>query len=205
MTNTNVDIGTFAISPADTGDTGICNLALARIGCKRITSLATDSSNEAVKCRDLYISTRDALLRVHPWSFAITTVSLTPTTAVPVSKHWKYEYSLPSDFIRIVPEGHRHHTLMGNTLFSNDSIFILEYVQRVTDTTQYDALFVEVLALAMALALVMPLTGDKNLRIAVGQEYEGRLAKAWRVDRSETSKRQDLSWAEARRFSIGGR
>lgn len=57
-------------------ETAICNMALGRIGAKRLAALDTDDSPEAILCRLHYSQTRDALFRFFTWTFASTRLSL---------------------------------------------------------------------------------------------------------------------------------
>lgn len=56
-------------------DYDIVNLALVRIGAKRITSL-TDGSRNANEANAIYALVRDEVLRAHEWNFAIRTADL---------------------------------------------------------------------------------------------------------------------------------
>src|SRR4030065_1230484 len=56
-------------------ETGICNRALQIVGATRIGSLA-DTSKSARECTVAYEISRDALLRSHPWGFAIARAQL---------------------------------------------------------------------------------------------------------------------------------
>lgn len=51
--------------------TQICNLALTHIGARELTDVDTDNSNEGKVLRLWYESTRDDMLRSHPWNFAM--------------------------------------------------------------------------------------------------------------------------------------
>lgn len=66
-----------------TNSVEICNNALTLIGTRRITSLS-DPSKEARACNDNYDICRKALLRSHPWNFAMTRVELTGKTITAV-------------------------------------------------------------------------------------------------------------------------
>ena len=57
-------------------ETSLCNMALGRIGASQLTNLDTDSSDEATQCNLHLDTTRDALLRSHPWRFASLWVEL---------------------------------------------------------------------------------------------------------------------------------
>ena len=50
--------------------TAICNLALRKLGQKKITSITDTGDNIAVMCNDVYDSLRKKLLRKHAWPFA---------------------------------------------------------------------------------------------------------------------------------------
>lgn len=53
----------------------LCNNALTLLGTRRITALA-DPSKEARACNDNYDACRRAVLRMHPWNFALKRVAL---------------------------------------------------------------------------------------------------------------------------------
>ena len=58
-------------------ETIICNRALARIGSKpNIENIESDTTLEATRAAQFYVSTRDALLRSHPWRFAVGRIDL---------------------------------------------------------------------------------------------------------------------------------
>ncbi len=162
-------------------ETRICNLALARLGAKRINAL-TDATNEAVQCNLHYEPVRDALLRRHAWRFARTRAVLSEDAAAPVHG-WENQFSLPADFLRLVrtPEtGEYPFTIEGQKYLTDDDEAEIVYVRRVTDPTEFDPLFVQVLVLELVQALSMPLSQDKNLRESIRRElvdlnHEARL------------------------------
>jgi hypothetical protein len=51
-------------------ETAVVNMALSKIGSKRLVNLDTDTSVEAEQCNLHYDQTRDALLRSYWWNFA---------------------------------------------------------------------------------------------------------------------------------------
>ena len=81
--------------------TDICNSALLRVGASTITDIADDSP-EARACSIQYDSNRRSELRRHPWNFAITRVVLAPDSSAPVDKNYTYQFTLPSDCLRVV-------------------------------------------------------------------------------------------------------
>ena len=77
----------------------ICNVALRKLGARRITAL-TDDTEEAKSCTDVFDRLRDKLLRIHPWNFATKRAALAVSTTSPA---WGYDnaYPLPADCLRI--------------------------------------------------------------------------------------------------------
>ncbi len=77
--------------------------ALLKIGGDTITSF-DEGTAEAEIAANLYPTTRDALLSVHPWGFATGQAALARLTAEPVAD-FAYAYQLPSDLLRAVSAG----------------------------------------------------------------------------------------------------
>ena len=155
-------------------ETKICNMALGRIGSKRINDYTddTEGSNEAIQCRLQYEQTRDALIRSHWWRMARARATLSQNaeyTADTTTFEWTYAYDLPTDFLRMkLPFediGAGAKTLMytysmeGKQLLSNETTMQIQYIRRVTDPPSFDPLFVEVLVLQLALKFTIPLAG----------------------------------------------
>ena len=63
-------------------EVSICSNALRRLGDDPITSL-TDDTERARLCNSFYTDARDAVLRCHPWNFAITRTSLAQLSDTP--------------------------------------------------------------------------------------------------------------------------
>jgi hypothetical protein len=258
-------------------DKDIANMALARIGAKQVTSVTADTSVAGVQVALHYTQTRDALLRGHRWSFAKKTIGL--LVAATPAVHWKYAYSLPSDFLRlahkycprkdyaieggyfltdcpdtalvrpnvaaatnvgggvvgipvtnsplqvgqvVIIAGSVHYngtftlvtgttasllkitaTYNAETFTGNESVtattVLVDYIFQQTDPTKFDVLFVEVLSLALAVKLVMPLSGDKVLRESLQQELARTLNSAGVVNDSESRVMRGQTWLNSRR------
>ena len=76
----------------------ICNVALRLLGAKPITAL-TDNTTEGRAANESYDSTRKALLRSHPWNFAMARTNLdSPLVAAPA---WGYavQFELPANVL----------------------------------------------------------------------------------------------------------
>lgn len=79
----------------------ICNLALSRLGERPIQSLSPpDGSANADRCAQFYPAARDALLAMHPWSFALKRAPLAEMTND--ATEWRFCYAVPSDCLKIV-------------------------------------------------------------------------------------------------------
>ena len=148
-------------------DVQICNLALARLGDARITSLS-DSSAQATYCSLFYEQTVEELQADFDWSFCRKLSSLTATTAP--SSGYSSAFTLPADFIRAVrlggidaSENFGTWEVVGTTIHTNLSSPVLNYIANITDTTKFPAIFVEALTIKLAAVLAMPLTGSKEL------------------------------------------
>jgi hypothetical protein len=182
-----------------TSETGICNLALARIGANRINDIA-ENSVEAIQCRAHYEVTRDALLRGHTWKFAMSRAALSLDTGVPAFE-WAHQYELPSNLLRFVGlyEVTAAYALEGNMLLTDEAEANIWYIKQVTDVTQFEPLFVELLALSLALKLCVPLSQDKRLYEQLYQEKQEMMSQARLANRIETNTvAKANTWIDAR-------
>lgn len=152
-------------------DVQICNLALARLGDARITSLS-DATAQAQYCSLFYTQTVEELQADFDWSFCRRQATLTQTAA-PLTGYSK-RYNLPSDFIRILrcndidaSENFGTWEIIGAYLHTDllgaPYGVIADYIASVTDTTKFPAIFIEALTIKLAGLLAMPLTGSKDL------------------------------------------
>lgn len=149
-------------------DVQICNLALARIGDARITSLS-DSTAQATYCSLFYAQTLGELQADFDWSFCRKHINLTTGTA-PLTGY-STKFTLPTDFIRAIrlneidaSENLGVWEVVGTDLHTNlSSPVALDYIANITTTTQFPAIFVEALSIKLAAVLAMPLTGSKDL------------------------------------------
>ena len=187
-TTTSVDPGELTTDIATTcvaSSTRLVNMALSRIGVtKRISSLATDTSQEADTARLVYKTAMDAVLGAFPWQFARAYASLVlvgGTSTTPVTWDYQYSYRAPSDFVkarRLVRKGmgRRYDPdppkfIMGSDdtgelLYTDeessaDTPVKLEYTRRVPcPASNQDALFREALIWKLAEAMAPGLSKD---------------------------------------------
>jgi len=183
--------------------TDIANRALQMLGANTILAL-TDATREARAADTCYDSCRKAELRSHPWNFAVKRVILAPDATAPAFGY-AYQFTLPSDCLRVpLPrdatldwraEGNK---LLTNTLQSpwlgatqassstgTGAKLMLAYIADITDTTQYDALFIEVLAARMAVAMCDQITQSNTKKQAIEGDYKALVSEARKVNAME--------------------
>jgi hypothetical protein len=200
-------------------ETEICNMALGRIGAKRISGFTDNNEDnpQIVQCRLHYTQTRDALLRSHWWRFARSRVALSANTTSPTFEY-DNAYDLPNDFLRLWLKpfedndwGRNNskytYSLEGKQLLSNESTMKIRYIRKVTDVTEFDPLFTEVLVLKLALKMVMPLSQDMKLYQGLYAEMRDIMRRVRVVDKQETNTVGDADrglWNDARFIGSGG-
>jgi len=165
----------------------ICNMALARIGSKRVTlaQVTADTDTRAQLCNLLYEQARDALLRSHWWRFAGARATLVAATAP--AFQWTYAWTLPSDFLRMKYWWDDNDTrkevslysyeLEGNEMFTDETPVKIKYIKQVTAVADFDALFIEVLVLILAKKFATAIAQDPNLEAGIRDELFGTPGK----------------------------
>lgn len=125
---------------------------------------------------------------------------------------WDNEFDLPVDFLRFrsifeergFTSRSRRHAIEGQILLTNFSEIGLRYVKKVTDVSEFDFLYTEILVLQVALKLLGPLAGgDRKLRDTLQSELKPLLAKAQAVDSDETDVGGRSDWNLARHGGLG--
>lgn len=137
-----------------------------------------------------YPLVRDAVLRRHPWNFAIAREAL-PALSDRPAFGWKYQYQLPSDCLRILPPtscGSFNgrdvpYQVEGRRLLTNSSAPLrIQYVRRVEDPTLFDPLFVQLLAAELAVRAANWITGKQSYSERLGQMVRELNAQASLLD-----------------------
>jgi len=176
-------------------DVQICNLALARLGDARITSLS-DSTAQATYCSLFYAQTVEELQADFDWSFCRKQAGLLGASQ-PLTGY-SFKYSLPSDFIRALrvsgidaSENFGTWEIIGTELHTNISGAVsLDYIANTTTTTQFPAIFVEALSIKLAAVLAMPLTGSKDLFGQMAELFAATIQKPAFLKATEAVGRQ---------------
>lgn len=166
----------------------IANRALQKLGAERIVSLSQDTEN-ARACNLLFDSVRDSELRAHPWNFAIKRAQLAADATAPAFGY-QAAYTLPTDCLRVLPTDENLNThdwqIEGRKILTNDSAPLnVRYICRVDDPNQYDAMFIEALACAMAQELCEQLTQSNTKAQMIRQDYTTAIRMAKKLNAFE--------------------
>ena len=195
-------------------NTKICNMALRKLGAKRINDLDTDSSVNAIDCRLHFEQTRDALIQSHFWRFASAREDLSQDTVDP-DFEWESQFILPTDYMvkKSVWSGAGpykttiSYAIEGQRILTNENDIKLRYIKRVTDPTEFDELFIEVFVLKLALKLVALAGANPKMSQTIASELIPVMRKVRASSRQETETigRNDLLPWNNNRFNSGQR
>lgn len=207
-----------------TSETELCNVALTRLGHGFISSLTEDSKASDL-CDLHYARCRNSVLRAHPWNFAVKRTTLALSTTTP-NHEFTYQHALPTDFLKLVRtswdalgvtnstavygfpgqmgyvDTQVPYRIEGRFLLCNETVAKIEYVAEITDVSQFDELFVDVLAQRLASEIAIALTDNASLAEKSWNIYNAKLTEARSVDAQEGTPREivDVSgWILARR------
>jgi hypothetical protein len=183
----------------------ICNRALQKLGAERITSLTQDSVN-ARACNLAFEPVRDAELRAHPWNFAITRTTLAEDATAP-EFGYTAQFTLPSDCLRLLPPDPASNItdldwqIEGRKILTNEvSSLEIRYIKREEDSNQYDSLFTEALACALAMELCEELTQSNTKAQTVREDYKRVMREARKLNAFEniSAEQQTDTWLTVR-------
>ena len=171
----------------------ICNLALARIGAGRISSLDETSSAEAYQCNLHYDVARTQVLTAGRWKFAEEVVEASELASPPV-EGWSYSYLKPLDALKVealYPEGSTigeagvEFLEQGRVLYTKTPVENILYRKDVEDPSLFSPEFVRSFVLCLAYFLTVVLTGRYSQKPAVYKEYVISLREGLGSDMSE--------------------
>lgn len=166
--------------------TDIANRALSVVGAEGTLLTMEDASKEGRLCKLNYDLSRRAMLRMHPWNFAIGRVALSPSSTAPA---WgaNFYYPLPVDCLRVLKldDSDLPYKIEGRTICCSLTTVNLKYVIDVTDPLQFDSLFIDCLAQHLALKICYSLTQSNDRVTMILKELQGMVPKARFIDASE--------------------
>ncbi len=150
----------------------VCNRALSKIGAPRINA-PTDNTPSALAVGACFPSVPDWVLRAYRWRFALKRVVLAEADAVPAFGYG-WSFTLPADCLAIAPEEDAAGwTVEGRSLLTNEAPPLrLRYIAQMTDPSQWDPAFAEVMACRIALEVqpeLAPLRAEAPLQASYKQ------------------------------------
>lgn len=172
----------------------ICNLALASIGNTRSIASMAEQSKEAILCSRFYNLTRHELLQEFPWNFSTKTIDLTATTET--DDRFEYVYEYPEDCLRVVRIGETDDNEELNdyairTMDDSGEVFRriacdvpaarCQYIFDMQDENGMPAVFVNALALSLAVKLSLPMVCAPQITQSVYQQARIAIDKAKRM------------------------
>lgn len=187
----------------------ICNKAISLLGGTPVESSdgtvanITTESLEANLCKAQYETIRDNVLEDRVWAFTIKRVQLDSEDPVPDGLLDGQYFAIPADCLNVwrlrisdtsLPENQPEWRREGQYVralatsfpsFSVPNQVIMEYIERITDTTQYPAKFIDALSLRLALEFTIAITQNNTLFQLLKGEYEQRLVEASAVETSQ--------------------
>lgn len=175
----------------------ICSNALLMLGENPINSfddaVSPNGLDRARTAKNLWPSTRDSILRSHPWNCALKRVTLSPDTEAPAfTTDFSYKFTLPGDWLRNHEINGKSaneidYKIEGRSMLCDESTLYLRYVYQNTDIGSWDAMLVEAAELAMAAKMAYPITQDKQLKQLFARELGAFLQTARAVDGQDES------------------
>jgi hypothetical protein len=179
----------------------ICNLALSLINAGTVADITTNPQTpEELECQRWYDTVRRSILRKYVWNFAKkrTTISRTGTPSFDFAD----KYTLPIDYIRLLNFGNSDdvntyytyqrssylYDIVGRDILLNNSgvtSLNIVYIYDNINVNEYDALFIDVLALKLAYKMAYRFTVKKNLVEGVKAALQDAEGEAASIDGQE--------------------
>lgn len=176
----------------------VCNLALQKIRQASIASL-DDDSYQGESCSLIYEQSRASLLSQYDWSFAIKTAKLMQEdNSDSVLKQYKYRYALPNDFLKLFEVYDDSHLLVpyqnikppyvkeGNKILTDANPCILKYIYDLENVSEFSPLFIDCLALDIAIRLVKSFLDSTTYEQLLTAQFQQLIQEAKTNDCQQT-------------------
>ncbi|MCK4782568.1 MAG: hypothetical protein KAV87_02375 [Desulfobacteraceae bacterium] len=169
-------------------ETDIANIAIRDVGATEITDIDDDTGKVAATVRTYWDAVVDECLRAYKWTFAKKVVALAAEDEyVNVDGRYQYSYAKPADYIRMVRINveNTNFAIRGNSLLTDISPCIIEYVYRHNNAILWPSYFYMALAAHLASFLAIPLSKKGTKKVDWSEIYLFRLATAQDLDALE--------------------
>jgi len=178
-----------------TNETEICNLALDHLNQAPIVSITAPNLQRIESiCARWYDVSRRSCLRMHTWNESQKRVSLAALSTTPEFEY-SHEYQLPPDYIRLTMIGPcneiKDYAIDGTKLLCREGgplDFRYVFDNDVVET--FSPLFVDLLALELALNLAYPITANINNVQRIKAMRDEKRGEAFSVDGQERPPRR---------------
>ncbi|WP_426959273.1 hypothetical protein [Muricoccus radiodurans] len=173
----------------------LCSRALLKVGAQPIASLE-EGTAEAEVAANLYPATRDAILSLHPWSFATAQMPLNRLAETPVADH-AHAFQLPANMLRAVSAGSVGSTrgvrfrIREGRLHADPVQVTLTYLFRPAEA-EFPPFFAAALVARLAAEFCLPLTENTSRAEMLHRLAESEL-RAARLTDSQQQTAQALS------------
>lgn len=175
-------------------NTDIANRALQKLGEARVSSVfPPDALKSARAVNAAFDIVRDNELRAHWWNFAKARTTL-PADTVGPDFGYVYQYTLPADCLRVRVVGNMRQSLgllnyrtgleklyaiEGRKILTDlTAPLALEYTARVSDTSLWDACFVEAFACKLAEEICYEITQSDSRYESLRRDYKRAIREA---------------------------
>jgi len=170
-------------------DVSICSNALLMVGAQTINSLdpAADFTDRQRLCVNLWPTVRDYVLSIHPWNCTRKRAQLNPDADAPAFG-WSLQYTLPSDFARMLGIGDDDDppfdfTIEDGKLLTDEAGPLkLRYTYLNRNVGRWPPLLVHATTMAMRAVLAYPITQSTSLEQLLDQVLAPILQKARAID-----------------------
>jgi hypothetical protein len=195
----------------------IANLALSYLGAATITSLSDPTTSARVINAEYDLHRKAELRGPNRWRFAIARTTMAASATSPASGPYSYQYPLPADCLRVLDVGDSFpaidlsdyrtswttadYQLEGRQILTNlPAPLSLRYTQDLTDTSQFDSLFVIALAAKLAWTCCERITQSEVKRKLAIDQYQSAISDARRTNALELVPEYpaDSAWVIAR-------
>lgn len=170
--------------------TVIFNTALTLLGQDPIAD-PDGSGKKETACRQVYDVCRKALLEQHPWNFALKRANLDLESEAPAFEY-SYAFGLPTDCLRIyrVYNASSVYKEEGGLVLSDDSTMQLLYVRNIEDPSRFPPLFIQLLAVDIALAIEYFITNGQSMAQGLMMKRAELLKTAKMIDAQKDSSKK---------------
>lgn len=186
-----------------TSDTSIANLALQKLGSKRISSL-TQLVPNATSMNACYEAVRDAEIRRYNWGFATKRAQIAVDPAQTLWGKWN-RFALPGDYLRLIRDDETNIAVdwrieSGFIVTAASAPLFIRYIARIVDPTQFDSLFIPAFAGRLAMWTCEEITGSTTKKQNIQTDYDADIAEARRLGAIEAGAQSfpDDDWVNSR-------